>query len=99
VGPRAGLDDVERRKFLTLPQLELRPLARPARSQSLYRLSYPASSQSNCRKADIKMYLTGIRRELYSTGSGQGPVASCCEHGNEPSGSLNSGKFLELLNY
>jgi hypothetical protein len=39
VGPRAGLDDVEKRKFLTLPRLELRPLGRPARSQSLYRLS------------------------------------------------------------
>jgi hypothetical protein len=35
VGPRAGLDDVEKRKFLTLPGLELRPLARPAGSQSL----------------------------------------------------------------
>jgi len=23
---------------------------------------------------------------LDSTGSGQGPVAGCCEHGNEPSG-------------
>jgi hypothetical protein len=27
VDPRAGLDDVEKRKFLTLPGLELRPLA------------------------------------------------------------------------
>jgi hypothetical protein len=25
VGPRAGLDDVEKRKFLTLPGLELHP--------------------------------------------------------------------------
>jgi hypothetical protein len=31
VGPRAGLDDVEKRKFLTLPGLELRPLGRPVR--------------------------------------------------------------------
>jgi hypothetical protein len=31
VGLRAGLDDVEKRKFLTLPGLELRPLGRPAR--------------------------------------------------------------------
>jgi hypothetical protein len=31
---------LEKRKFLTLPRLELRPLGRPARSQSLYRLSY-----------------------------------------------------------
>jgi hypothetical protein len=36
VDPRAGLDDVEKRKFLTLLGLELRPLSRPARSQSLY---------------------------------------------------------------
>jgi hypothetical protein len=41
VDPRAGLDDVEKRKLLTLPGLELRPLGRPARSQSLYRLRYP----------------------------------------------------------
>jgi hypothetical protein len=43
VDPTAGLDDVENRKFLALPGLELRPLGRPARSQSLYRLSYPGS--------------------------------------------------------
>jgi hypothetical protein len=41
VGHTASLDDVEKRKFLTLPGLELRPLGRPARSQSLYRLRYP----------------------------------------------------------
>jgi hypothetical protein len=40
VNPRAGLDDVEKRKFLTLPGLELRPLGRPARSQLLYLLRY-----------------------------------------------------------
>jgi hypothetical protein len=38
VEPRAGLHDLEKRKFLTLPGLEHRPLRRPARSQSLYRL-------------------------------------------------------------
>jgi hypothetical protein len=43
VGPRANLDDVEKRKFLILPGLELRTLGRPARSQSLYRLRYPGS--------------------------------------------------------
>jgi hypothetical protein len=42
---RAGLDDVEKRKFLTLPGLELRPLGRPARTQSLYRLRYPGFLQ------------------------------------------------------
>jgi hypothetical protein len=40
VGPSTALDDVEKRKFLTLPGLELRPLRRPARSQSLYGLRY-----------------------------------------------------------
>jgi hypothetical protein len=41
VDPRAGLDDVEKRKFLSIPGLEHRPLDRPSRSQSLYRLRYP----------------------------------------------------------
>jgi hypothetical protein len=43
VGPRAGLDDVQKRKFLTLPGLEFRLLCRPARSQSLYQLRYSCS--------------------------------------------------------
>jgi hypothetical protein len=43
VDPRAGLDDVKKRQFLTLPGLEPQPLSRPARSQSLYRLRYPGS--------------------------------------------------------
>jgi hypothetical protein len=47
--PRAGLEDVERRQFLTLPGLELRPLGRPARSQSLYRLRYTGSTCFNTK--------------------------------------------------
>jgi hypothetical protein len=43
VDPRAGLDDLEKRKFFTLPGLELRPLSRPARSQSIYQLRYAGS--------------------------------------------------------
>jgi hypothetical protein len=43
VDPRTGLDDVEKRKLLTLAGLELRPFGRPARSQELYRLRYPKS--------------------------------------------------------
>jgi hypothetical protein len=43
VGPRNGLDDAERRKFLTLLGLELQPLCHPAHSQLLYRLRYPGS--------------------------------------------------------
>jgi hypothetical protein len=45
VDPGAGLDDLEKRKFLTLPGLELRPLGLPARRQSLYRLRYPGSDE------------------------------------------------------
>jgi hypothetical protein len=30
--PRPSLDDMEKRKFLTLPGLELRPVGRPART-------------------------------------------------------------------
>jgi hypothetical protein len=41
VDPRAGLDHLQKRTFLTLPGLELGALGRPARSKSLYRLSYP----------------------------------------------------------
>jgi hypothetical protein len=41
-GPRTGLEDAKR-KFLKLPGLELRPLSRPANSQSLYKLRYPDS--------------------------------------------------------
>jgi hypothetical protein len=41
--PRAGVDDVDKRKSVNLPGYELRPLGRPARSQSLYRLRYPGS--------------------------------------------------------
>jgi hypothetical protein len=43
VDPRAGLDDVEKKKFLALPGLELWPLGRAARGQSLYQLRYPGS--------------------------------------------------------
>jgi hypothetical protein len=43
VGPRTGMGDVEKRKFLILPGLKLQPLGRPACSQSLYRLRYLGS--------------------------------------------------------
>jgi hypothetical protein len=43
VDPRACLDDMDKRKFLTLPGLELRLLRRPTRSWSLYRLRYSGS--------------------------------------------------------
>jgi len=31
---------------------------------------------------------------MYSYASGQRPLAGSCEHANEPSGSVKSGKFL-----
>jgi hypothetical protein len=43
VGPRTGLDEVEMRKFLTPPGLELSSLRCPSCIQSLYRLLYPGS--------------------------------------------------------
>jgi hypothetical protein len=43
VDPRAALDDVDKRKFLTLPGLELWHFDRPACCQPLYRLSYLGS--------------------------------------------------------
>jgi hypothetical protein len=52
VGPRADLDDVEKRKFLALPGLELRPLCRPACSQLLYRQRYRGSLR--CRNCVFK---------------------------------------------
>jgi hypothetical protein len=66
---RAGLDDVEKRKFLTLPGLELRPLGRRTRSQSLYRLRYPCSFLL-CIPVDLlqytvmqKFYLLDIKKD------------------------------------
>jgi hypothetical protein len=32
---------------------------------------------------------------LVSSGSGQGPMAGTCEHGNETSGSIKGGEFLD----
>jgi hypothetical protein len=64
VDPRVGLDDVEKRKFLSLPGLKLRPLSPPARSQSLYRIRYPASYATT--KASIHNYVKFIFMFLIS---------------------------------
>jgi hypothetical protein len=53
VGPKADLEDVEKRKFLTLTQLKLRPFRCPDRSQSLYRLRYPGSPKKNTSRTQI----------------------------------------------
>jgi hypothetical protein len=43
MGSRTGLDNVENKNSLTLPELELRIFGRSTCSESLYRLNYPGS--------------------------------------------------------
>jgi hypothetical protein len=50
-------------------------------------------------QGDIKTDLEERVCGMASCGSGQGPVAGCREHGNEPLGSIKCGKFLEQLSY
>jgi hypothetical protein len=50
VDPGAGMDDVKKKNSLTAPGLELRSLGCSARSQSLYRLRNPGSTNL------LKMY-------------------------------------------
>jgi hypothetical protein len=57
VGPRTGLDDVERRKILLLPGLELRSLGITARSQSLHRLCYIGSPEQFVCKRNSVLYI------------------------------------------
>jgi hypothetical protein len=40
MNPRAGLDDVEKRKFLTIPGLEIRPLSVQPVASGCYPVSY-----------------------------------------------------------
>jgi hypothetical protein len=61
VDPRAGLDDVEKRKFLTLPGLELLTFGRPACSQSLSRL--PSYGGENIKIFNLK---EGFEEEQYA---------------------------------
>jgi hypothetical protein len=74
VGPRAGLNGMEKRKFLTLPGLKLRPLGLPAHRQSLYQLCYPGSQNiiydddddNNVHQlfVDFKKAYDSVRREV-----------------------------------
>jgi hypothetical protein len=58
VGPRAGLDDVEKRNFLNLLRFELWPLDHPGRRQSLYRLRYPGNMriQDDLNKSVLSLF-------------------------------------------
>jgi hypothetical protein len=46
---------------------------------------------------NIKMDLREVEwgRRLYRSGSGLKHVAGCCECGNEPSGSIKCGEFID----
>jgi hypothetical protein len=50
---------------------------------------------------NVRLYLRvvgwGSYGGLDSSGSGWRPVAGCCEHGNEPSGSIKGMEFLDQL--
>jgi hypothetical protein len=58
VDPRASLEDVEKRKFLTLLGIELRPLGRPARSESLYGLRYRGMKKS---EQSLETHVSGFK--------------------------------------
>jgi hypothetical protein len=73
LGPRAGKDDMEKGKFLTLFGLELRPLRCPARGQSLYRMrnlgSHICSVWNkifNCQQILIQVSSTAFHEYLVS---------------------------------
>jgi hypothetical protein len=61
VGLRAGLDDVEKRKVLTLSGLEL---SRPSRSQSRYLWRKNKWEKNNCNFVDLNVYC--ISKKLVS---------------------------------
>jgi hypothetical protein len=62
VGPIAGLDDVEKRTFFTLPGFQLQPLGCLAHSQSLYQLRYPGSPITPCSPLKVSRLFGGICR-------------------------------------
>jgi hypothetical protein len=53
VGPRVGMDDARKRKFLTLPGLKFQLLSCSAHSQLLNRLCYPSSKWWKDRSKNI----------------------------------------------
>jgi hypothetical protein len=77
VGHRAGLDNVERRKFFILPRLELGPLGRPARSQSLSRLLLVLKGMFRFKPASQFVELYHSVAELY-IGHGKDLISNNC---------------------
>jgi hypothetical protein len=68
VNPRAGLDDVEKRKFLTLPGLELRPLGLPACSQLQYGQRYPDPSKVALKYKKLRREINGKCNDVSNAG-------------------------------
>jgi hypothetical protein len=93
VDPRAGLDDAEKRKFLTLPGLELRPLSRPARSQTLYRLRCPgAQPETICPEVFvILLFPSSMRALIFYTEAPLFVSRSClqCERQSGPNETIS----------
>jgi hypothetical protein len=67
VGPRTGLDDMEKLKSFTPPGLELRSLHSPVRSQSLIRL-LPRLWDRSVGNAELCRMLLENRKEIYGLG-------------------------------
>jgi hypothetical protein len=78
VGPRAGLDDVERRKSLPLPELKLRNFGLPDHTQSPYRLRYPGS-----QVFPELNELSSIHEDVYSNGGIAPPLFISALDGGE----------------
>jgi hypothetical protein len=79
-GPRAVLDDVEKRKFSNLRRLELPPLGRPARSQSLYRLRYPGPYYYITKRIIIQEHRLFITNLLCSRSHNNTKNKDACQH-------------------
>jgi hypothetical protein len=43
----------------------------------------------------VYLWFSFLSTHLGSSNPGQGPVTGCCEHGEEPSGSINGGEFFD----
>jgi hypothetical protein len=110
MGPRAGLDDVEKRKFFTLPEFELRPLCGPARNQSLYRLWICLTTLSLAGLYSVEWTTQGSEFEsrwgqkfsllpLVQTGSGIHPTSYPMRTGGSFSGGKAAGAWSWPLTY
>jgi hypothetical protein len=65
VGARASLEDTEKRKFLALPGLELRPLSRPAIRTTLPQLLWIGKVSFVCQSVAVPLSATGTVHLLH----------------------------------